>query len=215
MLKGFLLANIDEENRVDINTRWKARIQDLTTRGKEVDAECFKAWFRSQYSTKIRERKRGAKQEDFDRIGTEFHRWVRDASRQIGLNKSSDFSSFINQNFEFFSKQYVRLLEASEQVTAPLEHVGYNSWNGFTQQYMLLLAPLRPDDSAEVIDKKLRITAKYIDIMLTWRLWNFRSIAYSTMQYAMFVVMRDIRGLTPSDLAQHLFDKLQAEDENF
>ncbi len=44
-------------------------------------------------------------------------------------------------------------------------------------------------------------SAHYLDILLAWRLWNFRSIAYSTMQYAMFMVMRDIRGLAPEPLA--------------
>ena len=215
MLKGYLLANIDEEHRTSANSQWKLRVRELTDRGKEVDADCFKAWFRSQYATKIRERKRGAKQEDFDRIGTEFHRWVRDAHKQIGLGGPSDFLKFIKTDFDFYSKQYLRLLEASKRITPGLEHVCYNSWNRFTQQYMLLLAPLNADDPVGVIDQKIRITARYIDILLTWRLWNFRSIAYSTMQYAMFLVMRNIRGLEPNKLAQVLVKKLEAEDENF
>ena len=103
MLKGFLLANIDEEYRTSVNLQWKSRIRDLTEWGKEVDADCFKAWFRSQYATKIRERKRGAMQEDFDRIGTEFHRWVRDARNQIGLDGPSDILKFIETDFDFYS----------------------------------------------------------------------------------------------------------------
>ena len=215
MLKGFLLANIDDDNRDNINRQWKTRVQELAAWGKEVDAECFKAWFRSQYSKKIRERKRDARQEDFERIGAEFHRWVRDATRQIGLVNSSDFVKFVSTEFEFYSKQYLRLLSASESIAPQLEHVRYNSCNGFTLQYMILLASLKPGDSGEVIDKKLRITAKYLDIMITWRIWNFRSIGYSTMQYAMFLVMRGIRKLTPSELAHHLLKKLHEEKENF
>ena len=38
---------------------------------------------------------------------------------------------------------------------------------------------------------------RVLDILIDRRIWNFRSIAYSTMQYAMFLVMRDIRGSTP------------------
>ena len=215
MLKGFLLANMDESQRVAANNRWKQRIVLLNDWGKETDADFFKAWLRSQYATKIRERKKGAKQEDFDRIGTEYHRWLRDARAQIGLNKPADYLNFLNTDFDFFSKQYLRLLEASEEVVPGLEHVYYNAWNGFTLQHMLLMAPLKPDDSPDDINQKIRITAKFIDILLTWRQWNFRSIAYSTMQYAMFLVMRDIRGLDASSLAQVLFDKLQSEEENF
>ena len=91
MLKGYLLANIDEAKRTAANTRWRDRIRELNDAGKEVESDCFKAWLRSQYATKIRERKKGAKPEDFDRIGTEFHRWLRDAAEAIGLDAERRF----------------------------------------------------------------------------------------------------------------------------
>ena len=54
-----------------------------------------------------------------------------------------------------------------------------------------------------------------MDILLAWRIWNFRSIDYSTMQYAMFLVMRDIRGLDPTALCERVHDRLMAETETF
>lgn len=215
MLKGYLLANIDEGRRTPANNRWRDRIRDLNDAGKEVEADCFKAWFRSQHATKIRERKKGAKPEDFDRIGTEYHRWLRDAAETVGLKQSDDFYHFIDRDFDFYSRQYLRLIEAGQKPMAGLEHVLYNAQQGFTLQHMLLLAPLRTDDSELVIIRKIGLVAQYLDILLTWRLWNFRTIAYSTMQYAMFVVMRDIRGLTPDALAQQLHEFLGKEDETF
>jgi uncharacterized protein with ParB-like and HNH nuclease domain len=215
MLKGYLLANIDERKRTIANTRWRERIRELNGAGKEVESDCFKTWLRSQYATKIRERKKGAKPEDFDRIGTEFHRWLRDAADSVGLKQSDDFYRFIDRDFDFYSRQYLRLIEAAQQPVSGLERVLFNAQQGFTLQYMLLLAPLRPDDSDPVIVRKLALVAHYLDILLTWRLWNFRSIAYSTMQYAMFVVMRDIRGLSPDALASKLHEFLGKEDETF
>jgi hypothetical protein len=215
MLKGYLLANIDKGKRTPANTRWRDRIRDLNDAGKEVEADCFKAWFRSQYATKIRERKKGAKPEDFDRIGTEFHRWLRDAANTVGLTQSDDFFRFIDRDFDFYSRQYLRLIEAAQKPVAGLEHVLYNAHHGFTLQYMILLAPLRAEDSEPVIVRKIGLVARYLDILLTWRLWNLRTIAYSTMQYAMFLVMRDIRGLSPAALAQKLYDFLGKEDETF
>ena len=215
MLKGYLLANIDEDHREQANSEWKENIQTLNNWGKEVDADFFKAWFRSQYSTKIRERKRGSTQQDFDRIGTEFHRWVKDARKQINLISKSDFLNFIQNDLRFYTKQYCRLIEASRNIVPGLEHVRYNSLYGFTLQYIVLLAPLRTNDSDDVICKKIRIAAQFIEILLTWRIWNFRSIAYSTMQYAMFLVMRDIRGLELNELARTLHGKLINEQENF
>lgn len=215
MLKGYLLANIDEGKRTPANNRWRDRIRDLNHAGKEVEADCFKAWLRSQHATKIRERKKGAKPEDFDRIGTEFHRWLRDAADAVGLKHSDDFYRFIDRDFDFYSRQYLRLIEAGQTPMAGLEHVLYNAQQGFTLQHMLLLAPLRPDDGEPVVLRKIGLVAQYLDILLTWRLWNFRTIAYSTMQYAMFVVMRDIRGLAPDALAQRLYEFLGKEDETF
>ena len=215
MLKGYLLANIDENKRTSANTRWRDRIRDFNDAGKEIESDFFKAWLRSQYATKIRERKKGAKAEDFDRIGTEFHRWLRDAAGMVGLNHSDDFYQFIDADFDFYSRQYIRLIDASQQPIAGLEHVLYNAQQGFTLQYMLLLAPLQPSDSDDIVIRKIGLVARYLDILLTWRLWNFRTIAYSTMQYAMFIVMRDIRGLSPDALALKLHEFLAKENETF
>ncbi|MEQ1735125.1 MAG: DUF262 domain-containing protein, partial [Rhodoglobus sp.] len=216
MLKGYLLANIDDDvKRLAANQRWRDRLRQLSLVGKETESDFFKAWFRSQHSTKIRERKKGAKAEDFDRIGTEFHRWLRDASDSIGLKKASDFYRFIDRDFEFYGRHYLRLMRAAVEPVAGLEHVLYNAQLGFTLQHMLLLAPLKPDDSDDVAVQKIRLVARFVDILLTWRLWNSRTIAYSTMQYAMFVVMRDIRGLAPEPLAKKLRELLAKEGETF
>ncbi len=215
MLKGYLLANMDENQRVPVNTLWRDRIRELNEAGKEIEPDCFKAWLRSQYATKIRERKKNAMPEDFDRIGTEFHRWVRDASSEISLVNDDAFLRFVQRDFNFYSRIYLRCIAASNTLVPGLEPIFYNAFNGFTLQHMLLLAPLRPDDSESVIVRKLWLVARYLDILIAWRLWNFRRIAYSTMQYAMFVVMRDIRGMAPEQLATFLHAKLQEETENF
>ena len=87
MLKGYLLANItDNQKKLVANDLWKRRIGELQEIGKDEDADCLKAWLRSQHANSIRERKRGAKPQDFDRIGTEFHRWVRENDEALGLH---------------------------------------------------------------------------------------------------------------------------------
>ena len=216
MLKGYLLANIsDTAKRSQADARWRKRIRELSDAGKEVEPDFFKAWFRSQYATKIRERKKGAQPEDFDRIGTEFHRWLRNASQAIGLQQSDDFVRFIERDFDFYSRWYLRLVNASRNLIDGLEHVRYNADHGFTLQNMLLLAPLTPDDDQATAERKMRLVARFVDILLAWRLWNFRSIAYSTMQYAMFLIMRDIRGLSVPALGKRLYEALMRETETF
>lgn len=216
MLKGYLLANItDPDKRSRANDHWKARSQELLNRAPEVPADALKAWLRSQYATKIRERRTNARPEDFDRIGTEFHRWLREAAAGIGLTRSDDFYRFIERDFDFYSRRYMRVLDASEHIVDGLEHVAYNADHGFTLQNMLLLAPLTPDDSDEASLLKMRLVARFVDILLARRIWNARSTAYSTMQYAMFLVMRDIRRLDPVALAERLVEILGKERETF
>lgn len=216
MLKGYLLANIDDSTkRAKANDLWRGRSQKLTALGREVEPDFFKTWLRAQYATKIREHKRGAKPEDFDRIGTEFHRWLRDTSDTIGLKNSAHFERFIERDFEFYSRQYARLVEASRTLTKHLEHVLYNAHHNFTLQYLLLLAPLSPEDSEDVVTRKMRLVARFVDILLARRLWNFRSIAYSTVQHAIFLVMQDVRRLSPEDLAKKLHESLGRERMTF
>lgn len=216
MLKGLLLSNIsDTTKRTNAEDIWKQRRQELQEYDKEAPGDCFKTWLRSQYANKIRERKKDAHPEDFDLIGTEFHRWVRNNANNLGLSHSNDYHEFIKKDYAFYSRQYLRLLEASRIKLDGLEHVFYNADHGFTLQHILLLAPLKPDDTADVVRLKLRLVAIYLDILLTRRLWNSHSIAYSTMQYAMFTVMRDIRGLDPEKLADVLLEKLDKQEENF
>jgi hypothetical protein len=202
--------------RQQADIRWRARIGQLDAAGKDVDADFFKAWLRSQYASKIRERRKGAHPEDFDRIGTEYHRWLRDAGSAIGLPAGTgDFQGFINRDFDFYSAWYLRLIAASNAPVDGLEHVLYNAQNGFTLQYMLLLAPLTTTDSDTQALRKVDLVARYVDILLARRIWNSRSIAYSTMQYAMFLVMREIRGLDLDALGKHLHAKLAEDGETF
>jgi len=217
MLKGYVLANIvDEGRRTTANDRWKERVRLLEDVGKEVSADFFKAWLRSQHAKRIRERKKGAKPEEFDRIGTEFHRWVRDQSKSLGLNESDDFFRFVDRDLDFYSRQYLRIVGASTQRTLGLEPIRYNAQLGFTLQNMVLLAPLRPEDTDQQAQQKLRLVGRYIDILLAWRQWNYRTISYSGMTYAMFVVIREIRGKTqPDELAATLHKMLSAETETF
>ena len=217
MLKGYLLANItDTDSRNEASKVWRGRITDLQKLGKNDPGDAIKSWLRSQYAKTGRERKRGAKQRDFELAGTEFHRWVRDNDNALGLNDSVAFGSFITNDFSFYSGWYQRIREAAEELTEGLEAIHYNAYNNFTLQYPSLLAPLRRDDSLEEIERKLRIVANYIDIMIARRIWNWKSTSFSTMQYNMFhLVILQIRGKSADELADVLTERLGEELETF
>ena len=104
MLKGYLLANMEDgKPRTKANDLWRKRLRNLDEQSDDAGSDFLKTWLRSQYSTKIRERKRGARPEDWDCIGTEFHRWLRGDHERIGLITREDFYAFVARNFDFYS----------------------------------------------------------------------------------------------------------------
>ena len=216
MLKGYLLANItDPEQRNAASQSWRGRIAALQDLGKDEDADAIKAWLRSQHAKTIRERRRGARPLDFDLIGTEFHRWVRDHKDALSLKNSAVFSRFIQEDFDFYSRWYERIRKAANTLTSGLEAIHFNARNNFSLQYPTLLAPLLRSDSEEQILRKLRIVAACLDILIALRIWNWRSTSYSTMQYAMFQLVKRIRGKPANELADILVERLHAEELSF
>jgi Protein of unknown function DUF262/Protein of unknown function (DUF1524) len=217
MLKGYLLANItDTERRNEASTIWRTRVAALQQLGKEEDADAIKSWLRSQHAKTIRERKRGAVPRDFDLIGTELHRWVRDKETSLALSTSSAFFHFIQEDFAFYTRWYEQVRRAADTLTPGLESIHYNAQNNFTLQYPTLLAALKRSDSEEQIHRKLRIVATYLDIMIARRIWNWKATDYSTMQYTMFqLVILEIRGKSVADLATILIERLRSDEQTF
>lgn len=219
MLKGYLLANIEDgKPRKKASDLWRKRLRTLNERADDAGSDFLKAWLRSQYSRKIRERKKDARPEDWDRIGTEFHRWVRSNHERIGLLTREDFYQFVVRDLEFFSRQYERILHAASgplDADSPLKFIRYNADHRFTLQDQLLLAPLHAEDDQPTVDSKFELVGRFADILLAWRIWNFRATDYSTMQYAMFTLMRDIRGLDVQALAKALHTYLLTVRETF
>lgn len=64
------------------------------------------------------------------RIGTEFHRWLHQDDKRIGLITREDFYVFVTRDFDFYSRQYERVLTASSgafQPDSPLRFIRYNA----------------------------------------------------------------------------------------
>lgn len=218
MLKGYLLANIDDgAPRAKANDLWRSWMRRLDDFGEGLSSDFLKTWLRSQYSTKIRERKKDAKPQNWDRIGTEFHRWLRGDAKRIGLTSTDAFSAFVTRDLDFYARQYERVIQAevSFDPSSALRFIRFNADHRFTLQDQMLLAPLLINDEASTIDTKLEIVGRFIDILLAWRIWNFRATDYSTMQYGMTALMFRIRGLSSSELARELYRYLLDEKETF
>jgi hypothetical protein len=209
----------DFDSRHKANELWKESIQKLHSYDKSEDQRFFQAWLRAQYADTIRPGKAGSKNEDFEKIGTRFHSWVRDNLGKMGLgsDSSSNFVDFVNQDFQFYLKAYLKVLDAERQLTPGLEHVYYIHRWGIASSlgYPLMMAPLQPNDTDDVVKEKLNLVARYIETFVVRRSINFRKFSSSSIRYTMYVLVKEIRNKSISQLKSILAGKLIDMDEDW
>ena len=224
MLKGYVLSQFnDNAQRKRANDYWKEAIKQLHDyRDKNEDLIFFQAWLRSQYAESIRATGRGAKNQDFENIGTRFHSWVRDNLTKMNLKaKSSEsFERFIDKDLRFFYDAYLKILAAEDSLTDGLEHIYYiqQPWGwGIARSlsYALLLAPLTLGDDESIIKQKLNIVARYIEIFTVRRSVNRSTIAQNSIRNTMYPLVKEIRRKDIDSLRGILQAKLKKMEENW
>lgn len=220
MLKGYILSRFgDVKKRDTANTLWKKSVQTLREFDEDEDQRFFQSWLRGQYAETIRPGKAGSQNEDFEKIGTRFHSWVRDNLSKIGLsaNNSAQFDKFINIDFQFFLRTYLMILKAEAELQTGLEHVFYVKRWGIapTLSYPLMLAPLNVDDDENTVREKISIVARYIETFVVKRSVNFKKFSASSIRYTMYTLAKEIRNKSPEELRQILSKRLREMDRGF
>jgi len=216
MLKGYLLANITHADKRNLAaTAWRERISSLAKIGKDEGSDGVKAWLRGRHADTVRERKRGSENQDFEKIGTEFHRWVGDHEEALGLADSPGYFAFTHDEMPNYLRQYERIRRAADQPTPGLEPVYHVACFNFTLQYPMLLAALERKDSPEVVDQKIRIVATYLDILLARRAANYLTLTFAALNYTLFGILKQIRGKSAAKIAQLLTENLASQGCDF
>lgn len=220
MLKAHLLANIkSSSDRHQVNVLWKKEIQELLYYGdgrdSDIDSVFIKAWLRAQYALETRERKAKAEEKDWEKIGNAFHRWIRDNKSVLGLGETLSYEDFTKKELPRFSHAYKEILKASQAMSAGMEAVYFNASNDFTLQSTVLLAPINSHDDWETQKRKMQVVATYLDIFIVRRVINYMMVTYSTVQYNMFSLIKDIRGASLEDLVNILESRLENDDATF
>lgn len=220
MLKGYVLSRFEStERRKKANDFWKQAMLELKSYDKDEDQRFFQSWLRARYADSIRPGKAGSKNEDFEKIGTRFHSWVRDNLSKIGLDAADgdSFERFVQHEFRFYYKTYIRILDAEYELVPGFEHVFYIARWGIapTLSYPLMLAAVNSDDSDEVVMQKVDTVAAYIEAFAVRRSVNFRNFSASSIRYTMYSLVKEIRGQDLSGLRSILSQKLQDMNESF
>lgn len=200
MLKGYLLSEIkDDGKREKLNDVWKSKVLSLKKDDDKGDETFIKAWLRAQYAETIRETKAGAVNQDFDIIGGSFHKWVRDERDKLGLSTTDDFELFI-MRFSKFADIYMKIRDAENTFSEETKYIYYNAQVNFTLQPQLLLAPICYEDVWPVIIEKMNLVARFIDLLITTRVTNYKSVDYSTIKNYVFNMTKNIRRSSVEDL---------------
>ena len=220
MLKGFVLSRFNQPaKRIKANEDWKKAIEVLKSFNANEDQSFFQAWLRASYADTIRPGKAGSQNEDFEKIGTRFHSWVRDNLKKMKLDpeRPDDFERFIAEDFKFYHAAYVRILRGQGILSPNLQHVYYIARWGIatSQSYPLMLAPLDPKDSPEIVDAKIDLVARYIETFVVRRSINFRKFAASSIRYTMYSLVKEIRGKDLESLCSLLSAKTKELDDGW
>lgn len=202
MMKAFIIQQVAEADRIEVNCKWQHNINrikeassyDTSGMVNTQDVEFISIWLRAKYANSMRNARRGANDEDYELLGDKFHTWVRNnAHAKMGLVKPKDYKEFVLTEMSRVTDLYLRMKEYGNKPVSGYEEVYYNSDRDLTYQIMLAIAAIRNDDPEDVIEKKIQMTAKFVDDFATTRILNFKKVNWNTNKYLLFHVMQDIR----------------------
>lgn len=220
MLKGFILSCFKTHTERDkANRFWKESIQKLHEYDKDEDQRFFQAWLRSQYADTIRQSKAGSANEDFEKIGTRFHSWVRDNLEKVNIDPDSPetIRVFVDEEMKFYLRAYETILDAQSEEMPGLENVFYHNHCGIadSQSYPLMLAPLKSTDSDQIAHKKINMVARYLETFAVRRSVNYKKYGASSIRYTMYSLVKEIRGKSLDELGEILKAKLDEMEETW
>jgi hypothetical protein len=210
ILKGYLLSKIvennpqNEEKAEKANDFWNSRIQDIRiqTGSDTADMDFFRGWLRGRYAETQRKTKPGAENEDFEKIGTQFHVWVKGNTSRISLKKPEDYYYFIKSDFDFYSTLYLRLYDYKTTPNSEFELLYVNNFYTIADSltYPLYMSAILKTDGETEINSKIGLVAQYIDRLANIRTLSHKSITQSSIRNLIYENVKGIRSLNTADL---------------
>ena len=206
MLRSYLLANIDEDNRESIMKEFDSTLKKLAainlSSKSKAEFEFFKVYFRSHYAQNLSQAKNTTS--DFVKIGKEFHRWVRDEEKNLELNSSADYVDFVNRIL-YFANIYIHIMELIEsRDVKDYLYLIVNADYGFTLQPALIMAAIAYEDDEETVAVKIKEVSKYLTKILSWRVWNHWLTSQSQMESKIYELCKQIRDMSTDKLKSYL-----------
>lgn len=218
ILKAHILAKItDEDKREEMNVFWKKRVSEIKfVGGNDGDMAFFRAWFRSKYAETFKKAQSSDEMEDFEMIGSRFQTWFKNNQKKLHLSKSEDYYFFVKGDFEFFSTQYMDILQLNqggEEVKSDEFYITACYPMADSLMMPLMLAPIVATDASDVIYDKMRAVNTYIDLYINRRSFLGKSVNQATIRRRIFELVKTIRNNSMSELIQNLYFDLRNSSE--
>lgn len=198
ILKAYLLSKMsDDEKSEAMNEFWKERISSMKKlAGSDADESFFRAWFRAKYAQTSRKTGVGAENEDYEKIGTQFHAWLKANQKEIGLKTPQDFYLFVKSDFDFYSDVFMKFVSYqydsdSEDSLPFFINAQYPLADSLYQP--LMLSSINKKDLPEVVYEKLSIVNRFVDVYINRRTLQEKSITQSSVRNWMFNLIKNVR----------------------
>lgn len=194
MLKGFLLSRItDSKYHKDAHKLWQEKIKELKEYDKEEDSNFLRTWLRAKYAKESRGSKKSEPKKDFENIGDSYHRWLHENREIVKLNNDDDFKDFVLNKFKKNTEVYAKILKYSDKLHEEFEHIYYNASKVLTLQNMVIIASVSDKDNEKEVDRKIKLTSRYLDLYTTVRVLNNKKNTYDNLKEPLFSLLKKIR----------------------
>jgi hypothetical protein len=214
MLKGYLLVKVQDEDKISaLNKIWKETINKVNLCGENEDLRFFVAFFRAKYAQTTGQKIKDIGDGDFERIGSNFYRWLIQNENLIGIDNRQQLIKFLEKEIPYFVGVHSKIYNASQKLTKGLEPIYYINKLGFAEtiSYSLLLAPILYDEDEEIWTKKLSVVSSFLEMFTVFMAVNGKRYAQSIIKNTLYPLSIRIRNASLESLKNILTE----EYENF
>lgn len=205
LLKGQILSNIpNAAESQSCHSIWVQTINKLRALGAEEDSLFFRNLFRAKWAITMRGKAKGDAAGDFDIIGEAYHRWFDDNITKFSIHNSDDYVRFAHDDIPRYAEIYASIKDAEQTLKPGFECIYYNSRRKFSFQPMILLAVATVADTTTDWHKKIALTSRLIDLMLTTRTIEGKQNNYDNLKDIAFLLAKEIRNKNSDELLSYV-----------
>lgn len=141
---------------------------------------------------------------DFDIIGEAYHRWFEDNTARLGITNGDDYVRFARDEIPRYADIYAFIKSAETDLKPRFECIYYNAARKYSFQAMVLMAATKVTDTTTDWQKKVALTARFIDLILTTRTIEGKENNYDNLKEISFALAKQIRDKDYPILLSHV-----------